>query len=59
MFDKKTLEEMQKAMQALQGMKSGISDIEAAMKQLQAMKQMGMVYPAWTRLLSKCRTRRL
>jgi len=42
MFDKKTLEEMQKAMQALQGMKSGFSDMEAAMKQLQAMKQMGI-----------------
>jgi len=42
MFDKKTLEEMQKAMQALQGMKSGVPDLEASMKQLQAMKEMGM-----------------
>jgi len=42
MFDKKTLGEMQKAMQALQGMKSGVPDMEAAMKQLQAMQQMGI-----------------
>jgi len=42
MFDKKTLEEMQKAMQALQGMKTGFSDMEAVMNQLQAMKNMGI-----------------
>ena len=42
MFDPKMLAEMQKAMQALQNLKSGNPDLEATMKQLEALKEMGV-----------------